>query len=267
MTLTANTTTTVTVVATDNAGRTTTVTRYVKYVSEYYQQAATLAGVTPQSSLEATLTNSSVCAAIAANSEATTLMKNNYASSMRSYIVSNFNVGLNTLNKTCGLDYYLFYSGTDVSSVSGGWGYTGLTGGNTPTLATVNSTVLRAQAGANNGTTGSGVLIGNKSKISLNGYSTMIFTIGDYGSSYNHEVYRFCLSTNYSYTTLGTQGNLYSAVNWTSSNVSSYCEHVTGLSGTGDLSITVSSLTSSYYIVFMTQNSRLINVTKILLKN
>ena len=134
-------------------------------------------------------------------------------------------------------------------------------------MASVNSTAIRVQSGANTeAVTGTGVLVGNTSKVSLNGYNTVTLTIGNYGSSYTHEITRICFSTTYTYNTLRTQGTLTAAVNWSESNLSNYCEHVTGASGTGDKSITVSSLTSSYYMVFMTTNSRLINITKILLK-
>ncbi len=116
LSLATNTTHTITVVATDNAGRTATVTRYIR-VEAYYQQAARVAGATVQASLDATLKNSAVCAAIAKNSTAYGIMKSKYLSSMVSYIDSNFSAGLNALCFACKTKAYVFNYRKDVGGV------------------------------------------------------------------------------------------------------------------------------------------------------
>ena len=122
LSLATNTTHTITISITDNAGNIETVTRYIR-VEAYYQYAARISGATVQSSLSNTLTNSTVCTAIAGNSTARSTMKSKYSSNMKSYIDSNWNEGLNLLNFKCNLKCYLYHAGNLCSSVSGGWGY------------------------------------------------------------------------------------------------------------------------------------------------
>lgn len=120
LSLATNTTHTIKVVATDKAGRTTTVNRYLR-VEAYYQQAARLAGTAVQTSLGTTLQNSTVCTAIAGNSTAYGVMKSHYASTMKTYIDSYWSTGLNLLNYRCQLKCYLVRNGTDCTAVTGGW--------------------------------------------------------------------------------------------------------------------------------------------------
>ena len=124
--LATNTTHTITVVATDNAGRTTTVTRYLR-VEAYYQQAARTAGAAVQASLDATLKNSAVCSSIAGNAAAYDIMAAHYKSQMTSYIDSNWSEGLNFLCYRCKTKCYLFRAGNECSKVSGGWKKSGFT--------------------------------------------------------------------------------------------------------------------------------------------
>ena len=120
--LATNTTHTITIVATDGAGNTNSAVRYLR-VEAFYQYSARISGTTVQSSLANTLTNSTVCAAIANNSTARSTMKTKYSSTMVSYIDSNFNDGLNTLNFQCSLKCYLFKAGNECTGVTGGWSY------------------------------------------------------------------------------------------------------------------------------------------------
>lgn len=122
--LATNTTHTITVVATDNAGRTTTVTRYLR-VEAYYQQAARTAGAAVQSSLDATLKNSSVCSSIAGNSTAYGIMAAHYKSQMTSYIDSNWSEGLNFLCYRCKTKCFLLRSTTSYcTNITGGYSKT-----------------------------------------------------------------------------------------------------------------------------------------------
>ncbi|MCI8400946.1 MAG: hypothetical protein HFI38_02430 [Lachnospiraceae bacterium] len=117
LSLATNTTHTITVVATDGAGRTSTVVRYLR-VEAWYQYAARVAGTTVQASLDATLKNSAVCNAIAGYATAYDIMKSHYSSSMASYIGSYYSAGLNLLNYRCHLKTYLFKDGADTGAVS-----------------------------------------------------------------------------------------------------------------------------------------------------
>ena len=120
LSLATNTTHTITIVAIDGVDRTTTITRYIR-IEAFYQQAARTAGTTVQTSLANTLTNSTVCTAIAGNSTAYGIMKSKYSSNMKTYIDSNFNDGLNLLNYKCTLKCYLFNAGNSCTNITGGW--------------------------------------------------------------------------------------------------------------------------------------------------
>ncbi len=122
LSLATNTTHTITVVATDNAGRTATVTRYIR-VEAYYNYAARIAGTTPQASLDATLRNSTVCQAIAGNSTARSTMNSRYLSTIVSYIQNEFywNAGLNYLSYVLGKRFYVYHKGNTCDIISGGW--------------------------------------------------------------------------------------------------------------------------------------------------
>ena len=122
LSLATNTTHTITVVATDNAGRTATVTRYIR-VEAYYQQAARVAGATVQASLDATLRSSAACKAIANNATARSVMASKYLSSVDSYVKNNsyWNDGLNYLSYLLGKRAYLYHAGNACTDVSGGW--------------------------------------------------------------------------------------------------------------------------------------------------
>ncbi len=103
---------TITVVATDKAGRTVTVNRYIR-VEAYYNQALRAAGnATLVASLDTFLKNSSYCNTVAGNSTAYNIMKSHYKSQMTSYIDSNWNSGLNLLNYRVGFKTYVIRSGS-----------------------------------------------------------------------------------------------------------------------------------------------------------
>lgn len=106
--LVTNTTHTINVVATDNVGKSVSVTGYVR-IEAYYQQAARVAGTTAQSSLNSTLTNDSVCAAMSTNSEACNIMKTHYSTEMTEYVGQQdiWTNGLNKLCYNCKLKFYL----------------------------------------------------------------------------------------------------------------------------------------------------------------
>lgn len=87
---------------------------------EPWEEAAALVGYSVVS-LDALLKNSAACNAMANNSTAYGIMKSNYSSQLKSYIDSNWNEGLNTLNYKCGLKTYLFNSGNVCTGVTGGW--------------------------------------------------------------------------------------------------------------------------------------------------
>ena len=152
--LSTNTTHTITIIVTDGAGNTETVTRYVR-IEAYYQQAARISGASPQTSLANTLTNSSICNLIANNGTAYGIMKNKYSNDMESYIDSNFNDGLNLLNYNCRLNFYIYKTGNQCSTFSGGWTYSTSGTVNTQTFEPEydisNSSYMRvkAQSGGN----------------------------------------------------------------------------------------------------------------------
>ena len=149
--LATNTTHTITVVATDNAGRTTTVTRYLR-VEAYYQKAARTAGAAVQASLDATLKNSSVCNSIAGNSTAYNIMSSHYKSNITSYVDSNWSEGLNLLAYRCKAKCYILHNNNQCSGISGGWTYswTNNLAGATK-QATLNSSGLYASFQRDNG--------------------------------------------------------------------------------------------------------------------
>ena len=128
LSLATNTTHTITVVVTDGAGNQNTITRYVR-IEAYYQQAARIAGTTIQTSLANTLTNTTVCTAIAGNSTACSIMKAHYASDINSYNcnTTHFNDSLNLLAyKVGGSRVYLHrvVNNTTVyncNNIHGGW--------------------------------------------------------------------------------------------------------------------------------------------------
>ena len=122
--LATNSTHTITVVAKDKAGRTTTVNRYLR-VEAYYQYASRIAGGTPQASLSALLQSDTEINKIVKNSSAQSVMKAHYASNMVSMCTSNFRVSLNTLLKNCGLQYWLF-KGPSSYDATGSWVTTGI---------------------------------------------------------------------------------------------------------------------------------------------
>ena len=126
--LATNSTHTITVVAKDKAGRTTTVNRYLR-IEAYYQYASRLAGGTPQASLDALLRSSAECAQIAGNATACSVIKSHYGSTANDYNAdfSRCNNGLNfLLYKMGGYKYWLYrQSGTsynDFSLITGGYG-------------------------------------------------------------------------------------------------------------------------------------------------
>lgn len=113
--------TTIYVYAIDNAGNNSDViTRYIM-LEPYYQQAARIAGTTPQNSLDATLKNSAVCQAIAGNETAYGIMAEHYKSDLAKYIDSNFSSGLNLLCYRCKAKTYLYRPNDTCSNVTGGW--------------------------------------------------------------------------------------------------------------------------------------------------
>ena len=91
---------------------------------EPFNVALVLAGRDTVATLDEALKNSDACAAIAANSEARGIMKENYAAEMKAHIDSAWNDGLNTLNYMCKLKAYLFKDGNSCTGVTGGWGGT-----------------------------------------------------------------------------------------------------------------------------------------------
>lgn len=99
---------TVTIVAKDKAGKTTTQTRYIRTES-YYQQAARIAGATAQTSLHNTLTNSVVCSTMANNAISCDIMKSHYSAEMTEYVgqQSMWSNGLNKLCYNCKLKFYI----------------------------------------------------------------------------------------------------------------------------------------------------------------
>jgi len=118
LSLSANALHTIRVVATDQLGNPTTVTKYIK-VETYYQYAARVAGTTIPSSLDQALKDSAICTSIANNNTAANMMKSKYSSQMNSYIDSNFNQGLNYLNYKVGLKSYLLKNGDIQTNI---WG-------------------------------------------------------------------------------------------------------------------------------------------------
>lgn len=229
-----------------------------------YNEALTLVELNKVDSLETILSNSTMCQTLASNSDAAAIMKENYSSEMNSYIVNNFNVGLNALNKVCGLDYYVFYNGADLSSISGGWGAIQAYFGNPPESVSLTNNMIKVQGGINTeGATGNGVLVGTKSKISFNGYSKIIFTVPSDGADISSVV----IGENYSYETLRNQGNLTAAIHWNDAEINKYANRIGGVTGSGDISLNISSYNSNYYLIFMTGNGRWIRVTNILLKS
>lgn len=119
LSLATNTTHMITVVATDGAGRTSMVVRYLR-VEAWYQYAARVAGTTVQASLDATLKSSAVCAAIAGNSSAYEVMVARYKSNIASYVNNNWSVGLNTLAYGCKTKCYLYREGNSCTDITGG---------------------------------------------------------------------------------------------------------------------------------------------------
>ena len=117
LTLSINTTHTITIIVTDGAGNTNTVKRYIR-VEAFYQYAARISGTTVQSSLANTLTNSTVCTAIANNSTACTIMKNYYKSNITTYNTSNYSSGLNKLAFICNARTYLLKGSTICTEIS-----------------------------------------------------------------------------------------------------------------------------------------------------
>ena len=90
---------------------------------EPYNEALALVGKGKAGSLDEVLGNSEYCTALAGNAEAVAIMKDNYSADMTTAIDSAWNDGLNLLNFTCGLDFYLYYPGNQCTAVSGGWEY------------------------------------------------------------------------------------------------------------------------------------------------
>ena len=93
--------------------------------------------------MDATLKNSTVMAKIAANSTALGVMKNHYASSMNSYVSSNFSDALNLANYKAGLKTYLFKNGNLCTNITGGWNLTNRYG---TSSATVSNNVISFQS-------------------------------------------------------------------------------------------------------------------------
>lgn len=92
---------------------------------EPYNDALALVGIGKAGSLEAVLSNSEYCTALAGNAEAYTIMKDNYSADMTTAVDSAWNDGLNTLNYRCKLKCYLFHDGNECSSITGGFNYNG----------------------------------------------------------------------------------------------------------------------------------------------
>ena len=120
LSLATNTTHTITIVATDRVGNQSTATRYVR-IEAYYQQAARVAGTTVQSSLDNTLSNSTVCTAIAGNGTAYGIMKTRYSSNMSSKNNSYVSSGLNLLCYKCNCKTWLYHAGITCGEIVGSW--------------------------------------------------------------------------------------------------------------------------------------------------
>lgn len=89
----------------------------------YYQYAARTAGTTVQASLDATLRNSATMKAIANNATARAKFKEQYNSSVQSYVKNNsyWNEGLNYFSYLTGGRAYLYRPNVVCTDVSGGW--------------------------------------------------------------------------------------------------------------------------------------------------
>ena len=86
-----------------------------------YNEALALVGIDKVDTLEAVLTNSDYCTALAGNADAYAIMKDNYSADMTTAIDSGWNDGLNLLNYKCKLKCYLYKAGNTCDGVSGGW--------------------------------------------------------------------------------------------------------------------------------------------------
>ena len=88
---------------------------------EPFNKALALVGIDKVDTLDAVLTNSEYCTALAGNADAYTIMKDNYSADMTTAIDSAWNEGLNTLNYKCGLKCWLFKAGNQCRGITGGW--------------------------------------------------------------------------------------------------------------------------------------------------
>lgn len=204
LSLATNTTHTITVVATDNAGRTATVTRYIR-VEAYYQQAARVAGATVQASLDATLRSSAVCKAIAGNSTARSIMSSKYLSTIVSYVKNSsyWNEGLNYLSYLLGKRAYLYRAGNRCTDVSGGW----TSNRGTPTFG---STYMEVSGFDGN------VFTGSAKNWRAYGQTTAYGYVSD---NYNNGDSYFCQSTNTTYFSNNMAAKVYfqsSSLGWKS---------------------------------------------------
>ena len=89
----------------------------------YYQQAARVAGATPQTSLSNTLSNTTVVAAMAANTTACSIMGAHYKSDISSYNSSKFTDAFNLFAYRCKAKTYLFRGRNGCDNITGGWNW------------------------------------------------------------------------------------------------------------------------------------------------
>ena len=247
LSLASNNTHTITIVATDGAGNTNSATRYV-YIEPYYQYVARISGTTVQSSLANTLTNSTVCAAIAGNSTACSIMKSYYSTNMTSYIDSNFNDGLNLLNYKCGLKCYLYMRGNQCSSITGGW-TTWTNGGGGGIVPTIGSYQINFEipSGDKNQYACGGAIA--KTSINLSGYNTLIIVItnANNGGGWVAPGYTMCTGFRSSYSTsFDTGTSSFGVINITMSKDTLYTTETT-------LTGSISSMNSGYPVLGLTQ--------------
>ena len=87
---------------------------------EPWEEAVQMVGYSANS-LDEALRNSTICSALAGNSEAYTIMKDNYSFNMTSTIDSNWNEGLNLLNYRCRLTCYIYRHGNLCTAITGGY--------------------------------------------------------------------------------------------------------------------------------------------------
>lgn len=141
-----------------------------------YNQALILIGKPIVNNLSEILLDSELCEALANNTDAVSIMSNNYTEQMSVTLTDNFNDGLNLLSYNCGYKSYLYKDGAECVNITGGWsadGYTNFGQSYSTISGTKNSTNMYLDGNADAKT----AVLGSINKINVDNFNKLYLNL------------------------------------------------------------------------------------------